>query len=141
MSDNILDIEISYDAIEAPIFCDHKRGNNWAAVVTGKNAANATKQFLGRAGEEYDVELVKKGDILEIAADYRTSGGNFHPERIFAVVVERTDVLMRLEKHGSLAKAIKAGHAFRASLAPVGIPPAEVPVTGKDASATAALSP
>lgn len=118
MSNNILDLEISYDAIEAPIFCGHKRGNNWAAVVTGKNAANATKHFLGRAGEEYDVELVKKGDVLEIAADYRTSGGNFQPERIFAVVVERTDVRMRLETYGSLAKAIKAGHEFRASLVP-----------------------
>ena len=141
MSDNILDIEISYDAIEAPIFCDHKRGNNWAAVVTGKNAANATKQFLGRAGEEYDVELVKKGDILEIAADYRTPGGHVCTEPVLAVVFKRPRPLTALATTRSLATPSKAGHAFRASLAPVGIPPAEVPVTGKDASATAALSP
>ncbi|MBZ9798733.1 hypothetical protein [Mesorhizobium sp. ES1-4] len=101
-------IELDGDSFENPIFCSHRRGRNWVAKLTGKNAANMSKSFLKSRGETVDVESVGIADVLEIAGDYTTSGGRFDPNRIYWRVVEKTDDEMTVEVHASAAKALKS---------------------------------
>ena len=101
-------IELDGDSFENPIFCSHKRGRNWVAVLTGKNAANMSKRFLKSRGETVDVESVRIGDVLEVAGDYTTSGGRFDPNRRYWRVTAKSEDEMSVEVHPSAAKAIKA---------------------------------
>lgn len=101
-------IELDGDSMENPIFVGHKRGKNWAAILSGKNAANMHRSFLQSKGEIIDLEPVKAGTVLEIAGDYVTSGGRFDPNRRYWRVTAKTEDEMTVEVHASAAKALKA---------------------------------
>jgi hypothetical protein len=101
-------IGLDGDSFENPIFCGHKRGRNWVAKLTGKNAANMAKSFLESRGETVDVESVKVGDVLEVAGDYVTSSGRLDPNRHYWRVVEKSEDEMLVGAHPTAAKTLKS---------------------------------
>lgn len=105
-------LAIDGDAIENPIFESHKRGKNWVAILTGKNAASMERHFLANKGRVVDVSKlsVTGGDVLEIAGDYTSTRGNKSRNRVCGVVVERTDEQMILDTYSSDAKALSAAN-------------------------------
>lgn len=105
-----LALAIDGDAIENPIYESHKRGTNWCAVMTGKNAANMDRQFLAQRGMIIDVSNVEIGATLEIAGDYTSSGGNKQRNRITGVVIDKTGGELLIDVYASVAKAISAAN-------------------------------
>jgi hypothetical protein len=101
-------IDVDGDAIENPIYESHKRGTNWCAVMTGKNAANMERSFLAQRGMIIDVSSVEVGAALEIAGDYTSSGGNKQRNRITGVVVLKSENEFVIDVYASVAKAISA---------------------------------
>lgn len=101
-------IELDGRSVDNPVYCNHRRGRNWAAVVKGKNAANCERQFLRAKGEIIDLEGVRPGDVIEFGGDYVTSSGNRRPDRRWWFVQEINDDVMTYEAHPTLAKAMKA---------------------------------
>lgn len=100
--------ELDGRSINNPVFCAHKRGRNWAAIVTGKNAANCERRFLRTSGRIVDLAAVSSGDVVEIGGDYVTASGRRHPDREFWLIHEIDDDHLTYELHESLAKAIRA---------------------------------
>ena len=101
-------IELDGDSVENPVYCSHRRGKNWAAILTGKNAANMHRSFLRSKAEIIDLEPVGTGDVLEIAGDYTSSGGRFQPDRLYWYVTAKTEDEMTVEVHPTAAKALRA---------------------------------
>jgi hypothetical protein len=101
-------IELDGDSLENPVFVNHKRGRNWGAVLSGKNAANMHRSFLRSKGATIDLDPVTVGDVIEIAGDYTSSGGRFDPNRLYWRVLAKTDDEMTVEVHSTAARALKA---------------------------------
>lgn len=101
-------IEIIENTIEAPIWETHKRGHNWAAICTGKNAANVERDYLGYKKTRILIEEVKAGDVLTIAADYTTSTHKFVPTRRYCRVLSLTTEALVVEYYPTLAQAMRA---------------------------------
>ena len=106
-------IAVEFGAFNNPIFENHKRGRNWAAEVTGKNAANCDKRFLKKRGAIIDLEGIAPGAVIEIAGDYTTARGGFRPDRRYWLVRSLSETEMKVEEWPSLAKAMKAAHAAK----------------------------
>jgi len=101
--------ELGGRSISNPVYCSHKRGRNWAAIITGKNAANCERDFLRTRGPIIDLGAVEAGDVLEIGGDYVTASGRRQPDREFWLITDINDDNVSYEEHATLAKAIKAG--------------------------------
>lgn len=95
-------------SISNPAYESHKRGRNWAAVVSGKNAANFERRFLSTRGETVDLEPVRAGDVLEFGGDYITGGGRRVPDRRWFHVHQIDDELIKFVRYPTMAKALKA---------------------------------
>lgn len=104
----LITVELDGGSFENPAYVHHKRGKNWAAILTGKNAANMQRQFLKSHGATVDIDGLPVGTVLEVGGDYITSGGNRQPDRRYWRIIELTDEQMTVENHPSAAKALKA---------------------------------
>lgn len=125
------------DAIENPVYETHKRGSNWAALVTGKNAASMHRAFLPHREKIVDISALQVGAVIEIAGDYTSSGGNKSPRRVPAVVVSLSDEELVLDVYTTIAKAISAGNKGFVSIAKEPIDPAMPPAIRRAAQALA----
>lgn len=101
-------IKVEGEAVENPIFERHKRGKNWAAILTGKNAANMERSFLKTRGPTIDLTGVGAGTALEIGGDYISSGGIRYPDRRYWRVVKLDETSMVVEVYASASKLLKA---------------------------------
>lgn len=106
--------ELDGRSIENPVFCSHRRGRNWAAIVSGKNAANAERFFLKARGPIIDLSPVAVGCVVEFGGDYISSGGTRRPNRCWWLIVDISDEAISVEPFQSLAAAIRAARASRA---------------------------
>lgn len=104
--------ELEGCSIESPVFCNHRRGKNWAAIMTGKNAANAQRSFLLMKGNIVDLSEVKPGNVVEFGGDYVTSSGRRQPDRQWWVVHVVSDESITVEAAETLAAAIRAARLF-----------------------------
>ena len=105
------DFELDGRSIENPVFCSHRRGRNWAAVVSGKNAANAQRNFLKAVGRTVDLSQVAVGDVVEFGGDYISSGGIRRPNRCWWLIVKISDEVVSVDPFESLAAAMRAARA------------------------------
>jgi hypothetical protein len=103
-------LPVDGESIENPVYESHKRGSNWAAICTGKNAANMDRDFLPQRGKIIDISRLTSGDVVEIAGDYTSSGGNKSNVRVPAVVLSISEDEMVLDVYSSVAKAMSAGN-------------------------------
>ncbi|WP_139813061.1 hypothetical protein [Ensifer aridi] len=102
--------ELNGGSMEMPIYVNHRRGRNWIAILSGKNAANVERQFLKSRGKTVDLTGVTLNSVLEIAADYTTSTGRRDPHRLYQRVVSLSETELAVECHPSMAEAMKAAH-------------------------------
>lgn len=116
-------IALDGGAMENPAYVSHKRGRNWAAILSGPNAAKMERTFLAARGATVDLSDVQAGQVVEFGGDYVTSGGNRQYDRRYYLVLA-TDGAdeMTAERHDTAAQALRAAREF-AKAAPV-IPPA-----------------
>lgn len=101
-------LNLSGRYLESPIYENHRRGRNWCAIITGKNASNADRKFLQSNGREFDLEKVQAGDVIEIGGDYITGRGNRIPDRRYYLILEISDENLTVEEFATMAKALKA---------------------------------
>jgi hypothetical protein len=101
-------IKVEGEAIENPIFEGHKRGRNWVAVLTGKNAANMERRFLKSHGSTVDLTGVSIGSALEVGGDYISARGIRYPDRRYWRVTDLDEATMAVEVYASAAKLLKA---------------------------------
>jgi len=104
----ILTQELDGRSISNPAYESHKRGRNWAAIVSGKNAANFARSYLKTRRETVDLEPVKAGDVLEFGGDYMTCAGRRVPDRRWFHVHHIDDELVKFVRYPTMAKALKA---------------------------------
>ncbi|CAI9414951.1 hypothetical protein ANOBCDAF_03339 [Pleomorphomonas sp. T1.2MG-36] len=105
-------------SVESPCYCTHKRGGNWAAQLTGPNAARMTRTYLPQRGRIVDLTTVKAGDVLEFGGDYTTGSGRREPDREYWHVIKIDfDVdMIFFDKYPTPAKALRAAReALRAA--------------------------
>ncbi|GGE00410.1 hypothetical protein GCM10011390_19020 [Aureimonas endophytica] len=94
-------------------FETHKRGNNWTAVLTGKNAANMSREFRRYQNRHFDYSSLSVGDALEVGADYVTSGGNRKPCRYYVLAVHIDDDRFGFVLFDTAAQVMKAARTYR----------------------------
>ncbi len=74
----------------APVWEDHKRGKNWAAVITAdpKSPGGLGRAFLPRANGRYMYQIggLAVGQAIEFAGDYVGGSGRVTPNRWYGVV-------------------------------------------------------
>lgn len=91
--------------------------SNWAAKISGKNAAHHKRIFLDSKewGVMFDVSKIEKGDVLQIAYTERSRKRSAyrHGYNIFVRVVKIKKYGLVVEKYETLSKALKAYHAAR----------------------------
>lgn len=109
--------------LEAPVFCSHRRGKNWCAVIAKEpNAPGGLKRvFLPRAKGQYYyiVASLKVGDPVEFGADYYTASGKRSPERWYGVVLSITDSEIMLEHTDTANQAIDLGQQIISDVNPL----------------------
>lgn len=108
-------------SIESPRYCDHKRGSNWAAKLTGPNAARMERKYLRQRNEIVDLTTVRAGDVLEFGGDYSTASGRREPNRAYwhIIEVDFDNDSISYRKYPTPAKAIRAAReAVRAATTP-----------------------
>jgi hypothetical protein len=97
--------------VEVPLYESHKRGKNWAAVVTKdpKAPGGLNRNFLKRAYGKYYyfVDSLKVGDVVEFGADYYTSSGRKDANRKYAVVIAVTTDVVELEEFANADEAFE----------------------------------
>jgi len=97
--------------VEVPIYENHKRGKNWAAVVTKdpKSPGGLNREFLKKAHLPYYyfVDDVNVGDVLEFGADYYTTSHHKSPNRLYAVVIAKTSSEIQLEEFTNVKDAFE----------------------------------
>lgn len=103
---------------EVPVYENHKRGNNWLAVIGIDPASpgGLSRKFAAKAHGEFYFMLpdnLAAGDALEFGADYTSSGGNRKRTRWYGVVKKIAVGKVTLEKHDTGSKAVKAGIELR----------------------------
>lgn len=101
-------IKVEGESIENPIFEGHRRGKNWVAVLTGKNAANMERRFLKSHGATVDLTGVGVGSALEVGGDYISARGIRYPDRRYWRVTDLDETTMAVEVYASAAKLLKA---------------------------------
>lgn len=100
-------------AIENPAYERHKRGRNWAAVLTGPNAARMERRFLAARGATVDLTDVQPGQVLEFGGDYMTGRGRRIPDRRFYLILAKDGIdEVTVEWHGTAAQALRAARDF-----------------------------
>lgn len=114
-----LTVELDGESFENPAYVSHKRGRNWAAVLTGKNAAQMQRSFLPCAGATVDIDGIPAGAALEIGGDYITSGGNRHYDRRYWRIVEVRDDSMTVEVYPTAARLLRAVRQTVAEATPI----------------------
>jgi hypothetical protein len=76
--------------VKVPLWTDHHRAKNWAAVIdiNGTAPGGYSRRFLpyGRGPVFYIVDQVAPFDALEFAGDRVSYSGNKTPERWYGVV-------------------------------------------------------
>jgi len=101
---------------DAPVYCSHRRGKNWMAVISKdpKGPGGLRRRFLANARGQYYymVEGLKVGDPVEFGADYYTSSGHRDPERWYGVVIELTADHIVIERYSTAVQAIEAAQAL-----------------------------
>lgn len=113
--------------LECPVYEQHQRGSNWAAVidVDGTAPGGLSRRWLPRGKGEcfYLIEQLSLFDAVEFAGDYTTFAGNKRPARYYGVVVSKTDDYVLLEECKSGAAAVllakkkrESGEARKAAL-------------------------
>jgi hypothetical protein len=78
--------------LEAPVFEQHYRGQNWLAIIRidPNSPGGLSRKWLPKAnGGGYIVTDLEVLDAVEFGADYKTSLGKKHPKRWYGVVVEK----------------------------------------------------
>lgn len=105
--------------LEVPIWEDHKRGKNWAAVIALSPTApgGLERKFLPRAHGDYYYVItdLRVGDPVEFGADYYTGGGNREPHRWYGVVTEITPEYVEIAQCKSGREAVQEAKRFRES--------------------------
>lgn len=101
-------IKVEGEAIENPIFENHRRGKNWAAILIGKNAANMERCFLKCCGATIDLTGVGAGTAIEIGGDYVSCRGIRYPDRRYWRVTSFDETSMVVEVYPTAAKLLKA---------------------------------
>ena len=88
--------------VEVPIYEPHRRGKNWAAIITKdpSSPGGLNRVFLEKARGQYYyfVEDLNIGDVLEFGADYYTTSHRKSPNRLYAVVIAKTSTELVLEE-------------------------------------------
>lgn len=105
--ENILLKFVETGVIESPHFETHKRGQNWAALLIGKNSLNFNREYLKRSYKNIEVSHVKVGDAIEIAGDYISSSGNRTTNRGYYFVKEISENGLICEEYPTIAKILK----------------------------------
>lgn len=100
-------IELDCGSMEHPFYENHKRGRNWFAKITGKNAANMERDFLKMRGDIVDLSELKAGDIIEIGSNYTTCGGNVYRNRRYYYIFSINDDEMVYEWFNTPAQALR----------------------------------
>jgi hypothetical protein len=104
--------------VEVPIFEEHKRGRNWMAKISfdPRSPAGLSREFIKRARGKYYyiVEGLNAGDAVEFGADYNTTSGNRHTNRVYAAVVSITSTELVLELFSTPDEAIEAAKKIKA---------------------------
>jgi hypothetical protein len=99
ISDVSLEVEKGYVDQSEIIYENHKRGRNWVANVVHDPGAPGylDREFWESNGKNKEVpEDLGRGQIIEIAADYYTSGNNKQPKRrYFRVLSVGTEILLQ----------------------------------------------
>lgn len=91
MSENIQLTVVNSALLEAPVFEQHWRGQNWMAIIgiDPNSPGGLSRHWLPKAnGGGYVVTDLEVGTPLEFGADYKTSLGKKRPNRWYGVVVE-----------------------------------------------------
>ena len=109
--------------VEAPCYEKHARGKNWMAKIHPNATAPGgwDRAFAPMArGKDllYIVQDVFPGDVLEFAADYVTSLGKRHTQRVYACVMSRDEEALRIAKFASPVQAWQARELFTQRSAP-----------------------
>lgn len=96
--------------LQAPIWLEHKRARNWAAIIDidGTAPGGLSREFLpyGRGAVFYMIESVMVYDALEFAADRISWGGNKEHNRWYGIVVAKTEDFLELAVTSTSSKAI-----------------------------------
>lgn len=113
MSIKLVTIEIRAGQMIAPFNVSGKNIHRWAALCTGKNAANVErKKLTGSFDEEwnrlYDAAEITPNAVIEIGADHVSNAGHRYPDRGYYRVLSITPAKIEAEEWPTLAKAMKA---------------------------------
>jgi hypothetical protein len=103
--------------LEAPIWETHHRGTNYLAVigVDPTMPGGLSRRFInkGRGDCFYLTEQLAVGDAREFAGDYTTSVGARKRERLYGVVVEKTDRVLVVKPYEKGILAVVAAEELR----------------------------
>lgn len=103
--------------LEVPIWESHARGTNYLAVidVDATMPAGLSRRFVNRGRGEcyYLTEQLTPGDAVEFAGDYTTSVGKRKRERIYGVIVEKTEEQIAIRVFDTGVLASLAAREFR----------------------------
>ena len=98
--------------VKAPVWEDHKRGKNWAAVISKDPRApgGLARVFVERARGSYlyMVDGLVVGQPVEFGADYYSTRGNLSRRRWYGVVRAVGNDAIEFEEFPTPAKAIAA---------------------------------
>ncbi|WP_026789806.1 hypothetical protein [Pleomorphomonas oryzae] len=107
-------------SIRSFVYCSHKRGGNWAAVLSGPNAARMTRTYLSQRGRIVDLTTIKANDVIEFGGDYTTGSGRRIPDREYwhIISIDFDDDSVVFDQYPTPAKALRAAReAARAASA------------------------
>lgn len=111
MSSISLAIEDGY-LTETPEWCSHRRGSNWAAVISIDPASpgGLGRQFVtrGKGDYLYSVAEMPVGTAVEFAGDYTRCSGKKDRNRTYGVVIEVTEAMMTIKEYETGKAAIRA---------------------------------
>jgi hypothetical protein len=96
--------------VEPPVYCEHRRGRNWAATVAAdpKIAGGVVRSFWQRGSGDllYVVPPdLQVNDVVEFGADYISTTPRRHPERWYGVVVSVVPSCLALQQAKSFIAA------------------------------------
>jgi hypothetical protein len=117
------DYEIEEGALsQVPVWESHRRGKNWMAVIDRldpKSPGGVARSFAEKAKGSFYYVLppLSIGDAVEFGADYYTGSGKPSRDRWYGYVVRLDPDRLVLHKCSSAATALKAGAAYRESVA------------------------
>lgn len=119
----------------APVWEDHKRGKNWAAVIVAdpKSPGGLGHAFLPRANGRYMYQIggLKVGQAIEFAGDYVGGSGRPTPNRWHGVIRAVEPDRLVCEKCATSAQAITLARAMvGAEQAPI-LPAIAITFTGQ----------